>query len=122
MKWIVTIIWVCSAITAHGQRKDTAHVIPPQVMIQIIKDVERGKACEIEVQLLLDRLAIAENKEIKYNDILTLLQRGLKDCEAINQEQEKALEIERKAAKKAKFERNVLGGVLGVVVLLVLVL
>ena len=118
MKYLITLIWVCSSWVAYAQ--DTAHVIPPQVMIQIIKDVERGKACEIEVQMLLERLVIAENKETNYNAILSVLQRTLYDCEAIYQEEKKGREIERRNAKKARAERNIVGGVSLVIIILLL--
>jgi hypothetical protein len=104
---------------AYGQR-DSAHVIPPQVMIQIVKDVERGKACEIEVQMLLERLVIAENKETSYNAILIALQISLLDCEAIYQEEKKGREIERRNVKKARFERNIVGGVSLVIIILLI--
>jgi len=119
MKYIITLIWVCSSWMAYGQR-DSAHVIPPQVMIQIVKDVERGKACEIEVQMLLERLVIAENKETSYNAILIALQVSLLDCEAIYQEEKKGREIERRNVKKARFERNIVGGVSLVIIILLI--
>ena len=89
-------------------------------MIEIIKDVERGKACEIEVQMLLDRLVICENKEDAFEAILTLLQNNLKDSGAIYQEEKKRAEIAEKAAKKHKTERNIVGGVGLVIIVLIL--
>lgn len=90
-------------------------------MIEIIKDVERGKACEIEVQMLLDRLVICENKEDAFGAILTLLQNNLKDSDAIYQEEKKRAEIAENAAKKHKRERNIVGGV-GLVIIVLLIL
>lgn len=90
-------------------------------MIEIIKDVERGKACEIEVQMLLDRLVICENKEDAFIAILTLLQNTLKDSEAIYHEENKRAEIAENKAKKHKTERNVVG-VVGLVLIVLLIL
>lgn len=90
-------------------------------MIEIIKDVERGKACEAEVQILLERLSICENKEEAYEVILRLLQSTVKDSEAIYQEEKKRAEAAEKAAKKHKRERNVVGGV-GLLVILLLIM
>ena len=89
-------------------------------MIEIIKDVERGKACEIEVQMLLDRLVICENKEDAFEAILTLLQNNLKDSGAIYQEEKKRAEAAEKAAKRYKLERNVVGGVGLIIIVLIL--
>jgi hypothetical protein len=104
-----------------GYAQDTAYVIPPKVMIEIIKDVERGKACEVEVQMLLDRLVICENKEEAFEAILTLLQITLKDSETIYHEEKKRADVAEKAAKKYKRERNVVGGV-GLVLIVLLLL
>lgn len=95
-------------------------MIPPKVMIEIIKDVERGKACEIEVQMLLDRLVICENKETAFEAILMLLQNTLKDSEAIYQEEKKRAEIAENKAKKHKRERNIVGGVGLMIIVLIL--
>ena len=104
-----------------GYAQDTAYVIPPKVMIEIIKDVERGKACEIEVQMLLDRLVICENKEDAFEAILSLLQNTLKDSKAIYHEEKKRAEAAENNAKKHKTERNVVG-VVGLVIIVLLLL
>ena len=118
--WTVLLIGVMM-MCGRGFAQDTAYVIPPAVMIQIIKDVERGKACEIEVQLLLDRLVICENKEDAFEAILTLLQNTLKDSEAIYHEEKKRAEVAENKAKKHKTERNVVG-VVGLVLIVLLIL
>lgn len=118
--WIALLIGVIM-MCGSGYAKDTAYVIPPKVMIEIIKDVERGKACEAEVQILLERLSICENKEEAYEVILRLLQSTVKDSEAIYQEEKKRAEAAEKAAKKHKRERNVVGGV-GLLVILLLIM
>jgi hypothetical protein len=45
----------------------------------------------------------------------------LLDCEAIYQEEKKGREIERRNVKKARFERNIVGGV-GLVIIILLIL
>ena len=104
-----------------GYAQDTGYVIPPKVMIEIIKDVERGKACEIEVQMLLDRLVICENKEDAFEAILSLLQNTLKDSKAIYHEEKERAEAAENKAKKHKTERNVVG-VVGLVLIVLLIL
>lgn len=118
--WIVLLIGVMM-MCGRGFAQDTAYVIPPKVMIEIIKDVERGKACEIEVQMLLDRLVICENKEDAFEAILSLLQNTLKDSKAIYHEEKERAEAAENKAKKHKTERNVVG-VVGLVLIVLLIL
>ena len=118
--WTVLLIGVMM-MCGRGFAQDTAYVIPPKVMIEIIKDVERGKACEIEVQLLLDRLVICENKEVAFEAILSLLHNTLKDSEEIYHEEKKRTEVAENKAKKHKTERNVVG-VVGLVLIVLLIL
>lgn len=118
--WTVLLIGAMM-MCGRGFAQDTAYVIPPKVMIEIIKDVERGKACEIEVQLLLDRLVICENKEVAFEAILSLLQNTLKDSEVIYHEENKRAEIAENKAKRYKTERNVVG-VVGIAIIVLLLL
>lgn len=118
MKYLVTLILVCGAITAHGQ--DTTLAIPKDVMLKIIQDVERGKLCREEVKALEFSLEVCEKERIYFKAIFSEYDGILQDSESMYQEEKKGRENAEKAGKKYKLQRDVVGGVSLVIIILLI--